>query len=130
MRLMRQFAIIMAASLLGEIIRYCLPLPIPASVYGLLLLFGLLYFKVLQVEQVEKAAKFLIEIMPLMFIPAAVGLIKVSKELKELYLPLLLIVILTTVCVMLVAGHTTQSLMKRAQRKDSDSREKMVEDVA
>ena len=68
MKYIRQFVIILFISFRGEALKYVLPLPIPASIYGLVLMFVLLETKVLKVEAVQDAGKFLIEIMPPMFI--------------------------------------------------------------
>ena len=73
MKYIRQFVIILFISFIGEALKYVLPLPIPASIYGLVLMFVLLETKVMKVEAVQDAGKFLIEIMPMMFIPAGVG---------------------------------------------------------
>ena len=75
MKYVRQFCIILVFSFLGEILHTLIPLPIPASVYGLVLLLIALCVKIVKVEQVKEASKFLIEIMPVMFIPAAAGLL-------------------------------------------------------
>ena len=65
---------ILLFSFIGEFFRMVIPLPVPASVYGLVLLLAALLTGVIKLDQVEGAADFLIEIMPVMFIPAAVGL--------------------------------------------------------
>ena len=74
MKYMRQFGIILGVTCAGELMKYFIPLPIPGSIYGLLLMFVLLLTKVIKVENVKDVGEFLIEIMPLMFIPAGVGL--------------------------------------------------------
>lgn len=75
MRFLRQFMIILLLSFLGEVLKMSIPLPIPASVYGLVLMLICLMTGILKTGQVRDAAFFLIEIMPVMFIPAAAGLI-------------------------------------------------------
>lgn len=74
MKWIRQFMILLAVTLLGEILRALIPFAIPAGIYGLVILFLCLCFGVIKLDQVEGAADFLIEIMPLCFIPAGVGL--------------------------------------------------------
>ena len=74
MKFMKQFGIILAVTFLGEALKYVIPLPIPASIYGLVLMLLALCTGILKLDQVKEAATFLIEIMPMMFIPAAVGL--------------------------------------------------------
>ena len=80
MKYLRQFGIILAVTCVGEIMKYFIPLPIPGSIYGLILMFVLLLTKVIKVEHVKETGEFLIEIMPLMFIPAGVGLISFMES--------------------------------------------------
>ncbi len=89
MKLLYQFGIIMFVTFLGEFLHCLIPLPIPASIYGLLLMLAGLMTKVIKLEQVKIAADFLIEIMPPMFIPAAVGLIVTWSDLKAILVPVL-----------------------------------------
>ena len=75
MKYLIQFLIIIAFSFMGELLHYCLPLPIPASIYGIVLLFMALELKWIKVKDIRETSSFLIAVMPVMFIPAAVGLI-------------------------------------------------------
>ena len=63
-----QFARITAFCLAGEVLAAVLPLPIPASVYGLLLLAAALKFGVLKLDQVRETGLFLTGIFPLLFV--------------------------------------------------------------
>ena len=117
MKYLRQFCIILLVSALGEGLHILLPLPVPASVYGLVLMLGALASGILKLEQVEEAADFLVEIMPILFIPAAVGLLDSWVELKEIWLPVTAITILTTVFVMAVAGRATQCMIRKDKKK-------------
>ena len=76
MKYIKQLSIILLISFLGELIHYLLPLPIPASIYGLILLFVALLTGIVPLSAVKETGNFLIEIMPLMFIPSAVGLME------------------------------------------------------
>ena len=104
--------------------KYVLPLPIPASIYGLVLMFVLLETKVLKVEAVQDAGKFLIEIMPPMFIPAAVGLIVTWSDLKAILVPVLVITCITPVFVMVVTGRTAQAVMHLKENMAAQKMEK------
>ena len=74
MKILRQFLIILLISLLGEILSWpASPFPVPASVYGLVLMMAALMTGAILIPQVKEAAVILIELMPVMFIPAAVG---------------------------------------------------------
>ena len=92
-----------------------IPLPVPASVYGLVLMLAALITGVL--KQVRETATFLIEIMPVMFIPAGVGLMESWSSLQPVWLPVILITIVTTVLVMVVTGKVTQAMIGK-EKKD------------
>lgn len=116
MNYLRQFCIILFVSFLGELLHILIPLPVPASVYGLVLMLIALCTGILKLTQVKEAADFLIEIMPVMFIPAAVGLLESWSALQSIWLPVVVITILTTVIVMAVTGRVTQRMIRRKQR--------------
>ncbi len=110
---LRQFAIIMAVTCAGETLKYLLPFPIPASIYGLVLMFILLLTRIVRLEDTEKAGSFLIEIMPVMFIPAGVGLLTAWENLRPILLPLAVITVVSTFVVMAVTGKVTDRLTKK-----------------
>ncbi len=110
---LRQFCIILFVSFLGELLHVLIPLPIPASVYGLLLMLLALCTGIIKLNQVRETAGFLIEIMPVMFIPAAVGLLEAWSFLKPVWLPVLIITLLSTVIVMAVTGQVTQRMIEK-----------------
>lgn len=113
MKFLRQFMIILLLSFLGEVLKMFIPLPIPASVYGLVLMLLCLVTGILKTSQVKEAAFFLIEIMPVMFIPAAAGLIDSWKVLQPLLLPILVITVVITIFVMAVTGKIAQMIAQK-----------------
>ncbi len=117
MRYIKQFGIILAVSFAGEILNAVIPLPIPASIYGLVLMLALLHTRMVRPEAVRRTAYFLIEIMPMMFIPAAVGLLESWSLLQPVWLPFCVITVVSTVAVMVIAGHATQAAMALERRK-------------
>ena len=116
MKYVKQFMMIMLFTFLGEVLREVLPLPVPASIYGLVLMFVALLTGVLKVEKVRETGKFLIEIMPLMFIPAAAGLIDAWPSLKPVGVPIVVIMVVSTVIVMVLSGWVTQFMMRRKKK--------------
>lgn len=120
MKYMRQFLLIVGFSFLGEALKILLPLPIPANIYGLALLFAALELKIIHLEAVRDVGKFLIEIMPLMFIPAGVGLIESWKELRVILLPVVVIMVVSTVVVMVVSGRVTQFVIRKRKKEKCD----------
>lgn len=113
MKYLKQFLIIIGVSCIGELLNYLIPLPIPASIYGLVIMLGLLVSKKLRLEDVENTANFLIEIMPVLFIPAAAGLIVSWQELEAMLIPALIITIISTFLVILVTGKVTDLLISK-----------------
>ncbi|MCQ2501531.1 MAG: CidA/LrgA family protein [Lachnospiraceae bacterium] len=123
MKYIRQFTIILTISFIGEILHALIPFPIPASIYGLVLMLTALLTGILKLSQVKDASRFLIEIMPMMFIPASAGLIDSWGVLKPVLVPVLVIMIITTFVVMGVAGRVTQMLIQRQSRHSADHKE-------
>lgn len=113
MKFLRQFMIILLLSFLGEVLKMFISLPIPASVYGLVLMLVCLMTGVLKTSQVKDAAFFLIEIMPVMFIPAAAGLIDSWGVLRPLIVPIMIITVVITVFVMAVTGRVAQMIAQK-----------------
>lgn len=117
MKYVKQLAIIIAISLVGEILNRIIPLPIPASIYGMLLLFIMLCSGVLKLSAVKETGKFLIYTMPIMFIPPTVGLIESWGIMQDFLSAIVIISLLSTVAVLAVAGHVTQFLIERNKKK-------------
>lgn len=117
MKYLKQFGIIVLLSFVGEIIHELVPLPIPASIYGIILLFLCLEFKVISVDSIREVSGFLVEIMPVMFIPAAVGLIDSWQTINEAWLQYTLLTVVSTFSVMIVAGKVVQSVRQRTEKK-------------
>ncbi len=122
MRYIKQFAIILAVTCVGELLKYFIPLPIPASIYGLVLMLVLLMTRRVRLESVKETAEFLIEMMPMMFIPAAVGLLVSWNQLQPILVPVLTITVVSTFAVMLVTGKVTDFLTKDHVKKEGQGK--------
>lgn len=120
MKYVKQFGIILVISLIGELLNFLLPLPIPASIYGLVLMLGCLQLHIIPLSEVKETSAFLIEIMPLMFIPAGVGLIDSWGELRPILLPVIVLLLVSTVLVMGVSGQVTQQMMHHGKKEDKN----------
>ncbi|MCR4717171.1 MAG: CidA/LrgA family protein [Lachnospiraceae bacterium] len=115
MKYLMQFMIILLISFVGEMLYYLIPLPIPASIYGIVILFLLLEFKIIKLDQVKETAAFLIEIMPIMFVPAAVGLMDSWGVLSKNLLGYIIVIVASTILVMAVSGRVTQFFIRRKE---------------
>ncbi|NMA02365.1 MAG: CidA/LrgA family protein [Clostridia bacterium] len=120
MKYIYQFTLILFITFLGEFIYNIIPLPIPASIYGLLIMLFCLQVKIIKLEMVKEAGAFLLEAMPLMFIPAAVGLLTVWQEVTDILLPLIIIIIFSTIIVMAATGRTTQFIIRQGGESDNE----------
>lgn len=123
MKYLRQLLIILGITFVGEVLNYALPLPIPASIYGLALMLILLCTGVLKVSSVKETSQFLLDVMPLMFIPAATGVVREWGIIKPILIPTVIMITVVTVIVMAVTGIVTQWLINIKQKRgDKDAR--------
>ena len=113
-----QFARITAFCLAGEVLAVVLPLPIPASVYGLLLMVAALKTGVLKLDQVRETGLFLTGIFPLLFVPAAADVVELGSQLMDLLLPAVLAIVPITALVMAVTGMVAQKCAGRKEHKN------------
>lgn len=118
MKYLKQFGIILLVSLLGELVRMLIPLPIPASVYGLVIMLISLMTGIIKIHQIKEVSSFLIEIMPVMFIPAGVGLIESWSSLRPVWIPVFFISVVTTIIVMVVTGRVAQRMIGKEEKED------------
>ena len=118
MKYLKQTVIIAAVTAAAEGIKYVVPLPVPASIYGLILLFGLLKGGVLRLEEVEDVGGLLLELMPLLLVPASVSFLTVLDTIQGMLLPVLIMGFAGTVLVMLVTGAVSQALVRRKGEDD------------
>ena len=119
MKYIKQFMIIMIITFMGECIKELLPFKIPASVYGLVIMLIALMTGIVKLEAVKDTAEFLVQTMPVMFIPPTVGLLAAWPLFKNIALPFCVISIFTTLIVMIVTGHMSQLIIRLKKRKDA-----------
>ena len=120
MKYLHQFLLILAISFMGELLKEVLPFPVPASIYGMVILFVGLLSGLIPVGAVKEAGVFLIEIMPMMFIPAGVGLLNAWDTLKPVLIPIIVILFVSTIVVMGVSGKVTQTMIEAEERKKNE----------
>lgn len=126
MKFLKQLTIIFSISFIAELMEFLIPLPIAASVYGLVLMLVGLITKIIPLEKVEGAADFMVEIMPILFVPPTVSIMTSFDILKELLVPLTVISVVSTILVMATTGHVAQGIMKwsgKGKLPDGDAAE-------
>ena len=119
MQYLSQFLIIMGFTVTGEALQRLIPLPIPASVYGVVLLFAALCLKVVKVEQVKQVGGFLTSILPLLFVAPAVGVVEHWSLIRPQLLPIALLLVASTCLTFGISGSLTQWLSRRGGKKDA-----------
>lgn len=117
MKYVKQLAIILTITFAGELLSRLIPLPIQTNIYGMLILLFALLTNCLRAEQVKETGKFLVDLMPLFFIPAAVGLLDSWQEVADIYIQVAVIMIVPTFIVMIVSGKITQLAMRLGGEK-------------
>ena len=120
MQYLKQFTVIIAISALSELLAIFIPLPIPASIYGMSLLFLLLMTGVLKLKQVESAAILLLGIMPALFVVSGAGLITSYGQIAENFLSWVAVNIGSTIMILATTGLLAQGMIRRKKAKEAD----------
>ena len=113
MKYIKQICIILGVCLIAEVMEYLIPLPVAASIYGLLLMLLALITKVIKLKDVENVSDFLTRNMAILFIPATVGIMASVEEIKKMLIPLCVISVVSTLLVMSVTGWVTQWIIRK-----------------
>lgn len=118
MKYLSQFCIILGFTLTGEALQRLLPLPIPASVYGLVLLFLALCTGIVKVSQVKETGAFLTSVLPLLFVAPTVGIVEHWGLIRPNLLPIALLLLGSTVLTFAISGLTTKALSRKEEHHD------------
>ena len=118
MKYLKQLLIILAFSFVGEVLQEVIPLPVPAAIYGFVLLFVFLCTGLLKEIHIADAADFLIRIMPVLFVAPAVNLLSYYEIIAPALAGIITIVLVSTVLVFAVAGLATELLRRREAQKN------------
>ena len=119
MKYMKEIAIIFGITMIGELLNQWIPFPVPAGVYGLFILLGLLCSGAVKLQDVQATGNLLLDLMPLMFIPSAVGLIEKFDELKAILVPFFVITVVSTLVVMTVTGKSAEWIIRRQKKEEN-----------
>lgn len=124
MKYVKECAVILGITLAGEWLNDVLPFPVPAGVYGLFLMLLLLCLGVLKLEQVEATGNFLLDIMPVLFVPAAVGLMESFEQLRPVLVPVAGVCAISTLVVMGATGITAEAFIRKMDNRKNGNRHK------
>ena len=117
MKYIKQFVIIALITFLGEVLNFLLPLPVPGSIYGMILLFAALKTGVLKLSKIEETADLLLSVMPIFFIVPTVGIMESFGMIKHALGEILVVCVVSTMVVMAVTGWVSQAIMKKDDEK-------------
>ena len=120
MKYMKQFAIIALITFLGEILNLLLPLPVPASIYGMVLLFVCLMTGIIKLSQIEETADLLLTVMPIFFISPTVSIMSSVGLMKDDLLGVILTCVISTIVVMAVTGWVAQAIIRKEEEEAND----------
>ncbi len=116
MKYLKQLSIIFLITFIAEILKTIIPLPVPSSIYGMIILFSLLSFKIIKPKDIENVADFLISIMGIMFIPAGVGVVNNYEDIMLMLPAIIISVVFLTVIIMGLTAKITQMLLKNSNK--------------
>jgi len=116
MKMMFQIGLLFGVCLVGQAISVFLPVSFPGSVLSMIILFLLLFSGVVKVDHIKQKADFLLKNMAFFFIPAGVGILLSFDLIKNNILPLLIIVVVTTILTFGATALTVQGVIALQDR--------------
>ena len=116
MKYFKQILLIMLFTCLGELLHTWIPAPIPASIYGMVLMFLALSLKIIKVEAVADAGGFLVSILPGVFVVPLVSLMDYWSAIKDAIVPIFFIILSSTLLVFGLSGRVTQWFVGRKEK--------------
>ena len=120
MKYIHQACLIFTFSFLGEVLNRLIPMPIPASIYGMVLLFLALQFKIITVDAVSDMGGFLTSILSVLFVPPIVALVDYWDLLQANLLPMVAVLLVSSLVTFAVSGRLTQAIIRRKEGKHHD----------
>lgn len=113
MKYLTQLFYILIFTGLGELLEHLIPLPIPAAIYGLVLMLIALCTGLLKPEKIADTARWLITIMPFLFVAPAVNILKYWGIVQSELVAICVVMVVSTIVVFAVSGLVTKLLLKK-----------------
>ncbi len=127
MKYLRQLLIILLFSFVGEVINFLLPFSIPASIYGMILLFIALSTKVVKLDQIQETGEYFLSIMLIFFVPETVGIMDTFFAYQDSMLKIIIIVIISTIVVLAITAIVSQIVAKITNKNGKKEEIKYLE---
>lgn len=112
-----QVIYILLFSFVGELLQATIPLPVPAAIYGLVLMLVALATGLLKIRHVQETSDFLISTMPILYVPICVRILEYWGVISENAVAIMAISVISTFLVFAVSGLVTQWLMGRKHKE-------------
>lgn len=112
---LRGFLLVLLFLIFGKLISAYLPVPFPASIIGLILLFIALSTSLVKVEWITMSGNFILKYMALLFIPIGVGLLNYFELIVSHWLVIVFSLLFTTLFIMFLVGHFYQYINKKEE---------------
>lgn len=119
MKYLRHILLIFLFSFLGEVLHALIPWPIPASIYGMVLLFAALSLKLVKLEWIKTTGDLLVSLLPVLFVAPIVSLLDCWDMIRPHILPILLILLASSVVCFAASGWIVEWFVKRKEGKDA-----------
>ena len=116
MKITRELGWIMFALWIGYILHHILPFPVPANVYGMMVMFILLKTKALPLNKVEDTSVQLLKHMELFIIPIVASLVKDIHLIFNDFWRIILVLLITNIITVVVAGSVVQFIQGRIKK--------------
>lgn len=111
-QIMRSILILLAFLYFGKWLQHISHLPIPGSIFGLILLFITLNFRLIPIHYLLPTGSFLLNYITLFFVPVGVGLLQYSELLSIHWLTIVVSSVISTIAVLISVGFIYQKLSK------------------
>ncbi|HDK2976632.1 TPA: antiholin-like murein hydrolase modulator LrgA [Staphylococcus aureus] len=121
-----QVIVIALVLFVSKIIESFMPIPMPASVIGLVLLFVLLCTGSVKLGEVEKVGTTLTNNIGLLFVPAGISVVNSLGVISQAPFLIIGLIIVSTILLLICTGYVTQIIMKVTSRSKGDKVTKKI----
>ncbi|HDB3885022.1 TPA: antiholin-like murein hydrolase modulator LrgA [Staphylococcus aureus] len=121
-----QVIVIALVLFVSKIIESFMPIPMPASVIGLVLLFVLLCTGAVKLGEVEKVETTLTNNIGLLFVPAGISVVNSLGVISQAPFLIIGLIIVSTILLLICTGYVTQIIMKVTSRSKGDKVTKKI----
>ena len=113
---LKQIFIFSAIMLISNGIAYISPVPMPASVIGLTILFVSLSTNLIKLEQVETLGSYLTSIIAFLFVPSGISLINSLDILKVYGWEIMTVIFVATFIILAATGWSATQLLNLKEK--------------